>query len=110
MKKNIYVPHYDKKLKSWAVQTEIQLEYGEPEYVISEYIRDSLIYEYDSDGRHCHAHTFAGLIVCIIHNIEDNMTISFDGYEDEYSEQELKFLKTFIEKMKTDMKNWEKTT
>lgn len=108
--KNIYVPHYDKKTHAWRVSfRDRPEESGDVTYVVSEYLWNGLIYEYNCDGKRCHEHSFSGVLASIIHDLEEGCEITFNGFEDEYSDQELELLTQLVSRMTYDMNNFTRT-
>lgn len=101
---SVFLPHYIRKKKCWEVKFPSRAtETGSISYVASEYVWDGLIYEYEADGNRNHEHSFEALLVNIIQDVKQGKSISFIGYEEEYSAQELLFLKKLITKMEIDM-------
>ena len=70
--------------------------------MVSEYIHDGLIYQYSIDGKDSHSHGFEGVLSTVLDSVVDGKEISFSGFEDDYSEQEMRVLQKFIGKLKTD--------
>ena len=104
MKKNLRIPSYDKKLQLWTVNIGGEMVCGNLENVLSNYIDDKLIYEYNSDGKCKRFHEFNELLICIIYDLSKGKSVNFDGYERDYSEQELSYLNKLVDKI-MDNKN-----
>jgi len=101
---SVYLPHYNRKKKYWEVRfPDRWTEEGSIEYVVSEYIRDGLIYHYKADGEVNHNHEFGHHLADIIEDAKAGRNIDFSGYEHEYSEQEMQVTLKLIEKIKEDM-------
>ena len=97
----VFFPHRDND--DWKVDfLDRPSESGDLLYVVSEYIQDGLIYQYSIDGNQGHSHGFEGVLSTVLDSVVDGKEVSFDGFEDNYSEQEMRVLQKFIGKLKTD--------
>ena len=97
----IFYPHRDDD--GWKVDfLDRPSENGDLLYVVSEYIHDGLIYQYSIDGNQGHSHGFEGVLSTVLDSVVNGKEISFTGFEDDYSEQEMRVLQKFIGKLKTD--------
>ena len=93
------IPYYDKEEDTWKCEfpdRELVEERGCLEYVISEFIWDGLNYHYYINGNLDHEHTFREVL---IHVLSDYETFSINGYEEEYSKQEIRIIKRGIIRM-----------
>ena len=99
----IFVPHRDGD--EWKVDfVDRPSECGDLLYVVSEYIWDGLIYQYKIDGEDCHSHGFEGVLSAVLDAMKEGKEIEFDGFEYNYSEQELRILNKFVNKLRADYK------
>lgn len=97
-----YIPH--KFRNYWKVDfPDRESEYGDVLYVVSEYLFDSLIYEYYRDGIRNHEHSFTAILEDIIFDIVNGHTVSIVGFEEEYSEQELHIINSLINRLQEDI-------
>ena len=96
-------PYYDEEKHCWRVRfTDRPDEEGDLLYVVSEFIKGSLIYRYSvrqtqKHGINGHAHSFEGVLRAVLDD-PDGFTI--DGFETDYSSQEIEMLKAFKEQLK----------
>ena len=93
-----YKPFYDKHSKTYRVFFHDRHdEEGCIGYVVSEYTRGGLYYSFDIYGRHNHEHTYEGILETIMHN--DGGFSVRDEDKKYYSEQELRMLYAYSEKL-----------
>lgn len=96
-------PFYDEEKQCWRVRFQDRPdEEGDLLYVVSEFIKSGLIYRYNiqqtqKQGINGHAHSFEGVLQAVLNN-PDSFTI--DGFEPDYSAQEIEMLKAFKEQLK----------
>ena len=94
------IPYYDKEEDTWKCEfpdRELVEESGCLEYVISEFIWDGLNYHYYINGNLDHEHTFREVL---IHVLSDYETFSINGYEEDYSKQEIRIIKKLIDELR----------
>lgn len=94
-------PFYDWPKHCWAVYCKGNREEGDILYTVSEYLRDGLIYRYfwenqPKDRRFSHSHGFEGVLVALTDSPEG---FSVEGFEEDYSKQELALLERLKEKL-----------
>ena len=94
--KELRIPHYDKRSRQWSVNIDDRTETGSVDYVVSEYIRDGVIYDF-GDGDH--VHSFEEVLMKAI---EDPESFSIEGFEDQYSQQELNIINKLVQKLRED--------
>ena len=100
----IFVPHRDED--GWKVDfMDRSSEIGDLLYVVSEYIQDGLIYQYKIGDKDCHSHGFEGVLSDVLSAMKNGQKVSFAEYEYEYSEQELRLLGKFIDKLRVDLRH-----
>jgi hypothetical protein len=86
----------------WVVKTEFQTEIGDLDYIASEFVKGGVIYQfhnYDADGKemyHDHGHSITTVLYAVMNNPKE---FSLDGFEDDYSQQEMDFLKAVRDKL-----------
>ena len=101
---SVYLPHYNRKRKYWEVKfPDRWTEMGSVEYVVSEYIRDGLIFRYNRDGEVCHSHQFDFLLSDIIEDVKKGHTVNLDGFESDYSTNEIRMIYSLIYKLRVDL-------
>lgn len=95
-------PYYDHETKTWRVKfQERDAEEGDLLYVVSEFTYSGLYYPYN-DKQTCnkeyngHSHSFEGVIEALLED-PDGFTIS--GFEEYYSQQEIRLLTAIKEKI-----------
>jgi hypothetical protein len=87
---------------TWVVKTKFQTEIGDLDYIASEFVTGGVIYRfhnYHADGKemhHDHEHSIIGVLHAIMNNPEG---FSLDGFEDDYSQQEMVFLNAVRDKL-----------
>jgi len=102
---NNHIPFYDKKKRIFRVFFDDRYdESGSIEYVVSEYVWDGLLYEFDANGIRHHDHTFSGVLSEILSEAKKGKTISIEKYKDQYSKQEINLITKMVEKIKEDIK------
>ena len=107
MEEKYIYPTYIAKEKCWAVKTQLGIEKGSIEYVLGEFVNGGLVYRFNGNGNeyHSHCHTFSEVLAEVAKSPE---SISIDGFEKDYSEQEIRFLKNtrsaFMKLKETDGK------
>ncbi len=104
---NNKIPFYDKKKKIYRLffdEPERYDEFGCIEYVVSEYIKDGLIYEFNINGERSHEHTFSGVLDNILIESKKGNKIDIIGFEDEYSKQELNLVTKLIKQLNKDLR------
>ena len=100
----IFIPHRDED--GWKVDfVDRSSETGDLLYVGSEYIQNGLIYQYKIDDKDCHSHGFEGVLSDVLSAMKNGQKVSFAEYEYEYSEQELRLLGKFIDKLRVDLRH-----
>ena len=95
--KHTDIPFYDRRSRIYRIFfNDRSDEFGSINYIVSEYIRDGLIYHYSlgKDKIVHHEHAFEGILRAVMNCGGRNFSVS--GFEDEYSEQELKMLRKYI--------------
>lgn len=97
------IPKYNKRTKLWEVSFPDRKEEGCLEYVVSEYIMDGLIYEFNVDGEVHHEHTFEALLDDILYHINEGRKVDIKGLEKLYSTQEKRIINKFIKKLNVDI-------
>ena len=94
-----YNPFYDSFSKCYRVFFKDRSdESGNIEYVVSEYIRDGLVYPFDIAGIHSHKHTFSE----VLDTIRRYNGLGFKIYDKDkqfYSEQELNMVYKYVDKL-----------
>lgn len=80
----------------WKAETDYGVEYGSLEYVLAELSKSGLCYHFCGAGEREHEHTFTGVLRALV---ADPKFFSVEGFEKEYSEQELHFLKRVQEEL-----------
>ena len=91
-------PYYDEEKHCWHVRFKDRSdEEGDLLYVVSEFIKGSLIYRYSvrqtqKHGINGHAHSFEGVLRAVL---DDPDSFTIDGFETDYSSQEIEMLKAF---------------
>lgn len=96
-------PHYDSELGEWTTRVDERRESGDIGYVCAEFSGAGLIYPFNTrrsreNGWHDHAHGFDGVLEALIED-EAPEAFSVEGFEEYYSEQELKMLRKVQEKL-----------
>lgn len=96
-------PHYDSELGVWTTRVDERRESGDIGYVCAEFSGAGLIYPFNTrrsreNGWHDHAHGFDGVLEALIED-EAPEAFSVEGFEEYYSEQELKMLRKVQEKL-----------
>ena len=99
------IPHYCKKSDEWRCASaernykgKIYEEVGPLNYIMGEFTRYNEIYRYntkDTTKWYGHEHSFDGVLLTVIH-YPDSFTI--EGFEEDYSEQQIKLIKAVQEK------------
>ena len=103
---NNKIPFYDKKKKIYRLffdDINRYDEFGCIEYIVSEYINDGLIYEFNINGERTHEHTFSGVLDNILIEYKKGNKVDIIGFENEYSKQEQNVIKKLIKKLELDM-------
>ena len=102
--KECYTPYYDNIEKEWKVDfPDRPSERGDILYVVSEYLYDGVFYRYNVNENQCHAHGFEGVLTSIIHEVKEGNTIDFNGFESDYSKQEIRLAQMLIQKLSEDI-------
>ena len=99
-----YKPHYNRKLGCWEVYFKdprdewdiSQCEKGSVLYVASEYTKTGLNYNFQNERGEDHEHCFDHVVMELIRRPDK---FSTKGYESDYSNQELEFLKALQTKL-----------
>lgn len=99
-------PFYDKKLKTYRCFFEDRIEEGPINYVVSEYIRDGLIYCYHIYFNEYHEHSFTAVLDAILRCNGEGFIITKEN-ECYYSKQELNMIRKYCAKLNKDNSNWE---
>lgn len=100
----LYVPYINKKNHEWCVKFPDRYpESGDIIYVISEYLEDGFIYEYNCDDKINHEHSFSGVLEAITMDCICGHKIDIIGYEEEYSAQERHIILSLIKKITNNM-------
>lgn len=92
-------PTYSHEEDCWYVNTPHGIEYGDINYIVSEFCNDGLIYHYwigDNPIEHDHTHGFEGVLEAVIRYPE---TFSIQDFENQYSVQEKRLLLTLQNKL-----------
>ena len=101
----LHIPYKNFIKKRWEVEfPDRNKEFGNISYVISEYLQDGFIYEYNCDGERHHEHDFNALLESIVQSVQCGHEVDLNGFKEEYSEQELNIINKLIEKISTDIK------
>ena len=103
---NNKIPFYDKKKKIYRLFFDginRYDEFGCIEYIVSEYINDGLIYEFNINGERTHEHTFSGVLDNILIEYKKGNKVDIIGFENEYSKQEQNVIKKLIKKLELDI-------
>ena len=87
----------------WYLWRDGRMVYGSLEDIASCYCGEGLSYDYgeESEGFQPHAHEFKHLLMAVLNDPEG---FSVKGHEACYSEQELRFIKAFSKKLRSDKK------
>ena len=105
-KKYTNIPFYDRKCDLWRIFFEDRFdEFGSVDYIVGEYLRDGVIYHYHNHRDNIdrdHEHSFEGILWVILEF--RGKGISFEGFESDYSEQELNIINKLIKKLNEDLK------
>ena len=93
---------------TWVVKTKSQkTEIGDLDYIASEFVESSVIYrfhnyyKYGKEGHHDHGHSITAVLDAIVNNPEG---VTIEGFEDDYSKQEINFLNAFRNKLLMNLK------
>lgn len=100
------VPHYCKKSNEWRCaeknyKGKIYEEVGDLTYIMGEFSRYNEIYRYNTEDTikwYGHEHNFDGVLLTVI-RYPDSFTI--EGFEEDYSEQQIKLIKAVQEKYRS---------
>lgn len=87
--------YYDKKYRRYFTPS-VMGETGSVEYVAGELVRSGLVFHYSLQGTLNHAHTFDEVLLAAY-----NQAASFgipDEFRSEYSQQELQFIETLVDR------------
>ncbi len=102
------VPHYCRKANEWRCMVEgcyghRYEERGALEYVMGEFTRYNETYDFNikenedsADGWQDHEHSFEGVLMSLLQNPEH---FNVDGFEEQYSLQQLELLKAVKKKL-----------
>lgn len=83
--------------EAWCVETGLGTETGDLEYICSEFAQDGLVYHFESASTGIdHEHTFSGVLRAVMREPEG---FSIHGFEEEYSQQEQRFLQKLRQKL-----------
>lgn len=100
------IPTYDSKSDIWVVDTAHGVEFGDMNYVLSEFVEGGLHYSFNTliagEVQRDHEHSFAGVILALL---DDVTHFSIIGFEEDYSQQEIKFLNDIQNKIYTNILN-----
>lgn len=101
------VPYYDSVSRTWKVVMEWGREEGDPIYIASEFVKDSLYYPFHSEPswkeeHHNHAHDFTSVVSFLLKKPD---FFSIIGFEEYFSRQEQELLAKL--KMKLHIPNEE---
>lgn len=77
-------------------------EEGDIDYIVSEYIGDCRIYHFTINGNRDHEHDFAGVLADIAYC--KGKGFSIEGFEEEYSKQEIRIIEKYLNKLKEDLR------
>lgn len=91
------IPYYDPYSQLWKVEVDGRKEEGSILYVVSEFVKDGLCYRFKhiykaqcgEQADFNHEHTFSGVVACLI---DDARNFSIEGFEEDYSAQEIELL------------------
>ena len=100
MSKLDFIPYYDEYEDVWKCEfpdRHIKEEEGCLLYIVSEFTGVGLLYHYYINGELNHTHGFEGILEEILCNYN---SFSIQGFEYEYSEQELRMINELLEKLK----------
>lgn len=102
------VPHYCKKANEWRCMVSYPWternyeERGDIEYVMGEFSQYGETYHFETDkkpaveGYTDHEHSFAGVLATLLFR---SMYFQVEGFEQEYSRQQLEMIRTVREKL-----------
>ena len=99
------IPHYCKKTGEWRCaernyEGKIYEEVGPLEYIMGEFTRYNEVYRYDTKDTtkwNGHEHSFSGILRTVIQYPD---SFSIEGFEEDYSEQQIKLIKAVKEKFR----------
>ena len=101
---NNKIPFYDKKKRIYRLFFDDRFdEFGNIEYIVSEYVMDGLLYEFNINGKPTHEHTFSAVLDTALIEIKKNNKIDIIGFEEQYSLQEQNLLNKLIKKLEQDI-------
>lgn len=102
-RKNGYIPFYDDKKGIYRVFFDDRYdEFGSIDYVVGEYTNTGLIYHFSIRGEIDHEHSFNAILRMIMDC--KGIDFSINGYESEYSQQEIEMMNKYIELLNKDNK------
>ena len=104
----LYIPVKNYYKKRWEVDfPDRDKEMGDINYVISEYLFDGFIYEYNCDGKRNHEHSISAILEDILNDVRNGHEVDIKGFEHEYSEQEINIINKLIKKLSKDMSKYD---
>ena len=103
--KDSKVPTYDKKMETWIVNIGGRYESGELDYVVSEYVHSGLCYRFNDQWTAAqdwnnHAHSFNEVLNAVLD--DENDAFSIEGFEEDYSVQEIELIRKLQNKLRED--------
>jgi hypothetical protein len=99
--KGYFLPTFDDEARTWVVDTEHGVEFGNVAYVAGEFCGNNAVYLFNNENLPYskspnHDHVFEGVLGSLITNPED---FSVEGFEDCYAAQELRILHNLQESL-----------